>query len=432
MNFVRRGYNAMEPFHKKLLLIALLGLILRLAWVVKIGGMGFGTNTDQAGYVLQGYRIANLRPVTGFVASPVYLLFLGGVIKILNVLNLDLPLRGVVGFIQAFIGAGMIVLVALLGKRRISANAGLCAAVILAVWPNQIMATGTLLTERLSTPFALLGLTLLLWQPKKVPRGFFVVCGIVFGLTSLTRSALLLLVPLAIVFAFLQGETRKIRVRNSMQVVLGAMIVIYPWISYTYLVTDQPRVFSTAGGFNLCLGNNDYANGRWSTEAFEKVCPWPNGAKDQVQQDAEMRDMALEWIRENPDKQWGLIKQRFHFTFSQDADAQAWFPTYLKYEGPIPHELVWDVTGTWWQYLLLACALGFLILPHRLRLKLMAYTIACMVFPMVTIGDMRFKDAIVPVLALVAGAFFAWVIEQFKRKEHSIGRMEIFIPPERS
>jgi hypothetical protein len=421
----------MEPFTKGLCALALAGLLLRLAWVISVWDMGFGTNTDQAGYVLIARNIAEFEPEVGLVFSPLYPHVLGAVIKLLSLTGLDfLPLRGVVGAIQAVISAGVIVMIGHLARRRIGASAGLFAAAVLTLWPDQIMAPGTLLTERLSTPLAIAALAVLLWDENRISRRSVIAAGVLLGLVSLTRFALAPLLPFGALIVISKGDSWKHRLRMAAGFAASSLIVIAPWLGYTFVITGEPLVFSAGGGFNLCLGNNDYATGTWSIEAVEKVCPWPAGRFEQVEMDAQMRGEALRWIADNPDRQWGLVQARFHAMFDQDTGSQAWYPTYLKWEGPVSEDLVRHVANTWWRYIAPLSLLGAVVIRGRLRWELAGYAVASLALPLISIAEMRFKDAVVPVMAIACGAVLGWVVDRVRSNEPFHARVEVFLLPE--
>jgi hypothetical protein len=133
--------------------------------------------------------------------------------------------------VVAFMGAGTVALVGLLGRRVVSPAVGLTAATLAAVYPMLFLSEATLMAESLYV--ALVALILLgayrAYDDPKLTR--FVALGIAVGLATLTRAEGLLLgvvvtVPLAFLLRDLTARARVERVVIALGV---AVAVIAPW-----------------------------------------------------------------------------------------------------------------------------------------------------------------------------------------------------------
>jgi hypothetical protein len=131
----------------------------------------------------------------------------------------------------AFIGAGTVGLVGLLGRRVVSPAVGLTAATLAAVYPMLFLSEATLMAESLYVALVaivLLGAYRAYDDPKPVR---FVALGAAVGLATLTRAEGLLLgvvvtLPLAFLLRDLSARARLERVGIALGV---AVVLVAPW-----------------------------------------------------------------------------------------------------------------------------------------------------------------------------------------------------------
>src|SRR5262249_26241445 len=133
---------------------ALVGLVLRVAWVIWVTHHPPASLYDPARYVGYAAEIRSghgmIEPLSGHPTAyypPGYPWFLGIVAWLAQPFTHDIPLAG--GLVQAMLGAATAVLGALVARRLAGARAGVAAAVVLALYPNLIFHTGALLGETL-------------------------------------------------------------------------------------------------------------------------------------------------------------------------------------------------------------------------------------------------------------------------------------------
>ncbi len=131
----------------------------------------------------------------------------------------------------AFVGAGTVALVGLLGRRVASRSVGLGAAALAAVYPMLFLSEATLMADALYV--ALVTLTLICayraYDDPKPAR--FVALGAAIGVATLTRAEGALLgvvvaVPLGIVLRDLVARARVERVAIALGV---AVVIVAPW-----------------------------------------------------------------------------------------------------------------------------------------------------------------------------------------------------------
>ena len=131
----------------------------------------------------------------------------------------------------AFVGAGTVALVGLLGRRVASPAVGLVAAALAAVYPMLFLTEATLMAESLYVALvaALLLSAYRAYDEPKPAR--FAVLGVLTGLATLTRAegALLGLVVAVPLVALLRGLSTRERAARIGLALGVAVIVVAPW-----------------------------------------------------------------------------------------------------------------------------------------------------------------------------------------------------------
>jgi 4-amino-4-deoxy-L-arabinose transferase-like glycosyltransferase len=131
----------------------------------------------------------------------------------------------------AFVGAGTVVLVGLLGRRVGGRAAGLTAASLAALYPMLFQSEGTLMAEALYAPLVTASLLLAYRALDRPGPRSFAALGLALGLAALTRAeglllAFVLVVPLC---ARLREVDASRRVRFALVALGAALVVIAPW-----------------------------------------------------------------------------------------------------------------------------------------------------------------------------------------------------------
>jgi 4-amino-4-deoxy-L-arabinose transferase-like glycosyltransferase len=154
---------------------------------------------------------------------------------------------------SAIIGTGIVIVVALIGRRVAGHRAGLVAAALAATYPAFVTRDGSLHSE---TPYTLLvGAAVLaaLWARERPTAARFCVLGAIVGLTALTRSeGLLLLMLLAVPVA---ASQRQHRTRNALAAAVTCLLVLTPWLVRCWAAFDRPVAITTSSG-DLVAGAN--------------------------------------------------------------------------------------------------------------------------------------------------------------------------------
>ena len=154
----------------------------------------------------------------------------------------------------ALIGTGTVAVTAFLGRRVAGDVAGLIAGGLAAVYPMLIAADGSFRSESL---YALLIVATLLsayalWDRPTWRRAL--VCGVLIGLATLTRSeAIVLLVLLVFPAGLLAVRPRRAAVL-TLTAAAATAVVLTPWLVRCWIQFDRPVFISTNSGGLLALG----------------------------------------------------------------------------------------------------------------------------------------------------------------------------------
>lgn len=157
------------------------------------------------------------------------------------------------------LGAGTVVLVGLLGRAAVGPRVGLLAAVIAGLYPNIWLADGSLEAETAGMFTTALAVWLAYRYLQRPSMGRLVALGAACGAASLTRSELILLVPLLVVpLVFVKGpDGRRRRLEWLGAAVLASLVVIGPWVGYNLTRFHHPVYLSSQFEVLLASANCD-------------------------------------------------------------------------------------------------------------------------------------------------------------------------------
>lgn len=112
--------------------------------------------------------------------------------------------------------------------------------------------------------FTMWGLSRLIVLQEKSALKVWLTTGIIFGLATISRPNILLVVPFLMLWLYYRDINIKgfiNRSRKGLLLLVGLIIVITPVTIRNYVVTGEFILISSQGGINLYLGNNEKADG---------------------------------------------------------------------------------------------------------------------------------------------------------------------------
>ncbi len=250
------SYTAKVSF-KYILIIVLIGLILRIAFCLLVP---VPVTKDSYGYnklalsLASGNGLAYDMKNPTLFRGPVYPLFLSGIYSIFGY-NFTIA-----RIAQSLLGAAMCLVFFYLSRQYLDKTLSKQVLIALALHPVLIALSSSLLSELLFT--FLLGLSAIALTygfGKKNNLAYFI-SGLLFGVTTLTRSITAYFAPFLLCAQLIFYKNKKLILSHITLFLCGQLLLILPWTLRNYAVSGQFCPVATGGGIALWLGT--YTPGR--------------------------------------------------------------------------------------------------------------------------------------------------------------------------
>lgn len=233
-----------------------------------------------------------------FVLVPTYLLF-GPDYNVAQIFN-------------AALGGLSAVLVFLLAKRVLASRGwALFAGLMFATNVESIVYCEYLAKENLTVPLILIALLLAI-RASTDERAYpwLLGSGVFAGTATLVGTSSLYLLPVITLLAWLRNSSPK-RWLGAAVVVIGFALSIAPMMFRNHMLFGEP-ILSTSDGFNLYLGNNPNATGRFVSISDTAMAErWHEARREgEVVANREMRKAALQHIFAHPFGTFGLTLKK--------------------------------------------------------------------------------------------------------------------------
>ena len=204
-------------------------------------------------------------------------------------------------------GAATVALTGLLGRAVAGPRVGVIAAVLAAVYPNVWAHDGALLSETLALATTTAAL-LLAYRYLAAPSWLrLAAIGGMAGLAALSRSELVLLLPLLVVPLALRTGAIDLRQRLRWigTATVATALVLAPWVVFNLTRFDRPVLLSSQFGGTLAVANCDdtyYGKflGYWSLQCSVPIALEAHeDGLDQSGEEARLRKHALDYISDH-------------------------------------------------------------------------------------------------------------------------------------
>jgi len=311
-------------------------------------------------------------------------------------------------------GTATVVLCGLIARRLAGDRAGIVAAALAAVYPNLWVHDGMLLAETL----AACTITLTLWSSYRFwdrPTGGRVAwLGLCCGLAALSRSELVLTVPLLLVplVLMVRGPALRQRIGLAALGALASIAVISPWVAYNASRFDAPVYLSTnAGGasaaancdstyYGHLIGYKDYG---CADETYDRVAArTPDWDRlDVAQKDQLVRAEVSHYIRDHAERLPVVVAARVGRLLKVYGVGQE-----ITYDTKLHGQEPWVVGSglvAWYALAPLAVA-GAVILRRRgvLTYPLVATAVIVFASVAVTFAQTRYRAPAEPAVVMLA------------------------------
>jgi len=292
-----------------------LGSVFALALLARCGFSLFFPHAlapDSATWLAPARDLANGLGFTSVLRHPGYITFLASVFTFAGNDNLT-----AVRLTQALLGSLQVLLLFYLALNVFKKEAVAClAAVFLALYPYAIFQSSEILSECFNSFLLVLFFSLLysaLEQPRKAAR--CALAGAAFGLTVLTKSTVIVILPF--IFAFFYFN--RLGLKLFLVLFAAAALTILPWTVRNYRIYDK-FVLVNLSGAALFQHNNpatleierqtrELQEVKWETPEALEIAKLPPLEADKV-----YRERALGFMRANPGTVLTLMRMRLtHF-----------------------------------------------------------------------------------------------------------------------
>ena len=254
----------MRPNGKKILIIFLLALALRVAWIATLNntvdewkeegvkeaawsiieGRGYSMPRHVISYPGTEPPLYSLRePMLSFFLVPIFFLFGENYL--------------IVKFLLAILGSFTAVLLYGLGKEIFgSEKVALTAALAAACLPELIYWSGYITPETLSVFMLILPIFFLTRSLKNPSRSNIFFAGFFLGLAALTRAQTIIIAPFLLLSFVLVQRYRLKAFRNACFIFLFFTLTFSPWVIRNFAIHHRLVIIPTTAGQALYVANN--------------------------------------------------------------------------------------------------------------------------------------------------------------------------------
>jgi len=395
-----------------LILIFLLALVLRLAW-------SFYADTDprkvwRYDMTIYDYQAVQLADGNGYIDywdkpsahwPPGYPMALAPLYFLFD--NNPVAAR----MLNAVLGSATVVLLYLLGSRVFDRRVGLTAALLLAIFPNQVFFSSLTMTEIFFTTLLILILllTVYLMLGQRAPPLWQVgLVGALIGYAALVRGEGLLLMAFILPALLMRWRSWRRVLTYAAVLLVGMAVIIAPWTVRNVVRMKSPILISTSGTEALWVGHHAGADGRITVFdigfRYENL---PNPEREVKINDVAL-DEALAFIRHHPVEDIKIIPRKLFALYEDDEASMQWIQLT---EVTIPSRagaFFGALASVYYWVALLVAAVGarawFSLREPGKALLVGAVLYWTLIFGVVFFGDHRFHFPIIPIFSLWAAA----------------------------
>lgn len=287
--------------------VAALALAVRLVYIfgfrqqLHFGGDAFvyhaGANllADGKGFI---WPFAPERAIPTSAHPPLYMLYLA----VPSVFGFTSVLTHLIW--SAVLGTATVVVVALIGREVGGERTALVAGLIAAVNSNLWVPDGSLMAESMAMFATALAVYFAFRYWRDPRKRWLVWVGIAGGLGALSRSELVLLIPLLVIplAVLVPGPSRRNRLRAMAAAIAAGVVVMTPWLLFNLTRFEKPELLSTQFGALLASTDCDLV---WKgpTKSYYSVVCADNVRKrsirdgaDESVQDAAYRRAGIDYV----------------------------------------------------------------------------------------------------------------------------------------
>ena len=219
---------------------------------------------------------------------------------------------------SAVLGTATVVVVGLVGREVGGVRTGVIAAVIAAISPNLWVPDGSLMAETMAMFATSLGVYFAFRYWRDPRARWLVWVGVAGGLGALSRSELVLLLPLLVIplAVCAPGPARRNRLRAIAGALAAGVVVMTPWLIFNLTRFEKPELLSTQFGALLASTDCDLV-WKGATRSYYSVVCADNVRKrslrpgaDESVQDAAYRRAGIDYVSNHLSELPGVVAAR--------------------------------------------------------------------------------------------------------------------------
>lgn len=399
--------------------LAAAALALRLAWVLLANPNPSLAGGDGPFYLHLANQIArgngmqfNGMPMA--VVGPVYPAYIAGLQMLVGEPLIQETAR--VG--QALLSAVLALVLYAIGCRLHSTAAGLWAAGLFALDLRFIVEAGSISTETLFSLMLMLTVLAYLQARAHAKPAWWMLAGVLAGLTALTRAVAQLLPFVMLAHVWLQRRPR-VAGRHQLLLLAGFAVAVAPWVARNWVVFGSPSI-GEGGAAHFWLGAT--GSGMWTGNEQMMVDVERLRIAPGSPQFAYLAD-AFHTIRGNPARYIGLRLQRMLGAYAQpfgtvavagvfgDVSLKAAAGTWRTAVAMLAYPVFWlKLWIYFWHFgsvlLSAACVARYWRKPGVWLLPLLVIGYMSVLYAMLTIIP-RYLFPVMPLYVVLAAAFLA-------------------------
>lgn len=301
--------------------------------------------------------------------------------------------------IQAIMGAALAPLTYLIAKSIIPqiSKSWKMAAWIVAIYPMLVIYPLSLATENLFFLLIISSFWALIKAEKERKWLYFVLAGIILGLTCLTRSVAMLFAGLVVCWIWFGLKERKF----ALIIFLLVSLITLPWMLRNTLLHQKLTGIESALGYDLYVGYHPEGTGTFqygiSLDLFQYL---DDGLRDEIGQ-----NQAINFIKNNPERVPYLIIRKLGYFFGLERRALSYFYS-NNFFGYIPKSILLTISLiflTPFVILSLSATIGMALIKWNRSNSLLGLLFVGYLLPHALIlAEDRFHLTLIPFMAIVA------------------------------
>lgn len=329
---------------------------------------------------------------------PLYPLFLSGVYYMFG--DGYWPIR----IIQSILDALTCIMVYFLGKRVLNEQTGKISSFICTIYPFFIFFAGFELTETLFIFLLVMTLLFLIKTFEQPLHKYFIMDGILLGLSTLCRPVIVGFIPFALIGIGVNLQVTKKKMFLSFgYTVLLFIFILSPWIIRNFLHFKKFLPLTTYSGRVLWEGNNPKATGG-------PCAYWPEEIKElsEIEQDRYLGNLAMKVIISNPQRFIKLMGKKF-IRFWNVVPNYAGFSSF-KYR----------IISILSDGIIIPLSILGIILSFKIKRKVLLFYLIIAFFTafhMISLASIRYRVPIMPFMIIFSAYFIQQLIIHHKNND---------------